>query len=340
MDWMDIFDERLKAAEALMRETNKAGVLVIQQPLICNSITVFFPRIRESISNILVFAELSESKDLEALIKKADSRFSAIVIDCDWKHATSREFLDTARKLDWSAGRFFFSDYAVWSVAAAEFIQMTLTTQRAGDAAGCLWLKGNDTLGRLLGLQLLQLGFDLAVDGDSPLLAWREFYPEQLRTVAENSQRIQALIGASAVTPCCTPAEVAALPEATVAYDVGIGCFPEATVAAMREKQFTLFRHDNRAGIATLVTRLLETNDLIHHVMGEARLGTVDVVAGGILGGNGSVVVDNISDPEYIIGVADGAGQLKVQPYSDKDQKSIAFVQQFLAKCPGEAPEA
>ena len=78
-----------------------------------------------------------------------------------------------------------------------------------------------------------------------------------------------------------------------------------------------------------MVLRLLETDHLVRHKMGLLEVKGVEIVAGGLLGGPGAIVVDSINNPEYIIGVADGCGNLKAKPTHEDDQH-VQFVQEII----------
>jgi hypothetical protein len=65
-----------------------------------------------------------------------------------------------------------------------------------------------------------------------------------------------------------------------------------------------------RAGLSGEIVNVLETYELINRIMGRTEIAGVQVVSGGVLGRRGDVVVDSITNPTRIIGIADGKGQL------------------------------
>ena len=69
----------------------------------------------------------------------------------------------------------------------------------------------------------------------------------------------------------------------------------------------------------------LETDFLINNLMGVTKINKTIVVAGGILGKENSVVVDNIKNPNYILGIADGSGKFKkeISMLNKKDIKTV-----------------
>lgn len=328
----DLFKTRMAEAEALMEKTNKCGMLVVQQAPVRDDGAVLFPRVRESISNILVFLELSDPALLGTLLAVADGRVYGMVVDVDRKHAGSDEFIAAARAAVRRSRLFTFSDYAVWADSAASFIAMAAGP---ADATGPAYVAGDDTLALLTALGLLQLGYAVRVTADSGLLAtltapgfpWRAHVAA---LGAGDAKAVRLVAGAAAKRETVGAAEAEAFADGVAAYDVGIGNFSAEAVQVFKRKGGTVYRHDNRAGISTLVTKLLETDDLQRQVMGSALLGSVKVVAGGIMGDDGAVVVDAIGAPEYVIGVADGAGRLKAEPYPEADRAAVRFVQELI----------
>jgi hypothetical protein len=66
--------------------------------------------------------------------------------------------------------------------------------------------------------------------------------------------------------------------------------------------------------------------------MGKVTIKTTEIVAGGIMGRNGAIIVDNIKDPSYVIGVADGRGRVKYDPETSQENNDYNFVQRLLKK--------
>jgi hypothetical protein len=65
-----------------------------------------------------------------------------------------------------------------------------------------------------------------------------------------------------------------------------------------------------RAALAAELTALAGARRLATELMGRAEIAGTPVVAGGMIGRRGDVVVDSISRPGRVLGVADGRGQV------------------------------
>ena len=137
------------------------------------------------------------------------------------------------------------------------------------------------------------------------------------------------LIGCAIKTPSIDDSLVARLPDNARIFDVGIGNFTPKAVARARERGLRIYRFDSRAGLSSMVLRLLETDDLVRRKMGRIEVKGVEIVAGGLLGAPGAIVVDSINDPAYLIGVADGCGNLKSE-LTTEDHENMAFVSELI----------
>jgi hypothetical protein len=118
------------------------------------------------------------------------------------------------------------------------------------------------------------------------------------------------ILGATAGEPVITPEVVNAMKKDGIIVDCGIGTIKPDAIELGRQKGIKMFRLDMRAGFAGALTSVLETDCLLNEVMGRRKEGRHYVVAGGVIGNKGDMVVDNISKPTYIIGEADGRGSV------------------------------
>ena len=64
-------------------------------------------------------------------------------------------------------------------------------------------------------------------------------------------------------------------------------------------------------------------DEILHQSYGKRDLGYCTIVGGGYFGANGDIVVDNISNPSRVFGVAAGDGTMKKElSYKDKERLS------------------
>jgi 4-hydroxy-2-oxovalerate aldolase len=101
---------------------------------------------------------------------------------------------------------------------------------------------------------------------------------------------------------------IESLPSTSLLVDAGIGSFSTDTIRNARERGISVVRTDTRAGYITEVETALITAELLSETMGAAKFDGIPVVAGGVIGERGSVIVDSIGNPSRVFGIADGNG--------------------------------
>lgn len=151
-----------------------------------------------------------------------------------------------------------------------------------------------------------------------------------LSTVAMHDTLLGACAGTDAIIGCSN--EKGIIPESMVQkmnaqgprllIDAGKGCFSPDVV---NDARYTVYRVDVSTVQQLLFSALVKTHSTFAQSTGRIVLEPegVRLVSLGLLGRYGEIVVDNIHDPTYIIGVADGKGTLvqDVTPFAEALQK-------------------
>ena len=306
----EVFSDRLAAVADFARRTNKATVLVIQQFPTPDGCRVLFPNVRESIANILSFAELGTAGDLAWVLDAAgDHEFNWIAVDCDHKLAESAAIVAFARARIAADRLLFYSDNQVWFDSGLDIVQRI----EGGVTGKRVLLCGDGPLADCFRGALQRIGATV-VDGvdlrDAELLPAIVLGTAQKRTTID-----EALVDR--------------LPADAAVYDIGIGNLTAAAAGRARARGLRLYRLDNRAGVSSAIVRLLETDFMVGRLMGHLRVKGVDIVAGGLLAPPGAVIVDDIRNPAVIFGVADGSGRFR-EPLEPADEQRVAFVRSLL----------
>ena len=301
--------DRLDDVAVLARRTNKATVLVVQQFPVVTDRGVCFPPVRESIANLMMFAELGRAEDLRAVLNCSDS-FNWVAIDCDHKLPESEAIVREAKAIVAARRLLFYSDNQVWVDSALDMVQRL----ERGLSGKAIVLCGAGPLAEALAFLLPRIGASVVIptEGDSPVTA-------------------SIVLGASQKQASVDAALIDRLPAAASVYDLGIGNLTIEAAERARARGFSLYRLDNRAGISSAIVRLLETDNMVTTLMGRVRLRDVDVVAGGLLAPAGAVIVDDIRRPTMIFGVADGAGRFKREPLAAGDREKLEYVRSMIA---------
>jgi len=330
-----LFCSRIQDTEALVEATNKSSVLVIQQFPVPTDGTTLVPHVRESISNVLAFVELGDVPILRSCLNLADGVFDIIIMDADLKLPQSAELISLTRATVGRSQLFYFCDNSVWAGAGIGIIQV-IERDLFGKQ---VLLTGNGILTTHLSLGLIQAGATVyRPDDASPrmLLTNRAAFSEveTIERIHEgfNYSNIDLVVGGAVKEQTIDRELCERVRNGIRLYDIGIGNLSEEAVLLAREKGCDVYRLDNRAGISAMVLGQMEADYLVKNVMGKVNIKSVEIVAGGIMGRSGAIIVDNIRDPGYVIGVANGRGRIKHRPETDDEQKDLDFVQRLITK--------
>jgi hypothetical protein len=121
-------------------------------------------------------------------------------------------------------------------------------------------------------------------------------------------------------------------PFQTIFVDAGLSSFSGTLVDVLYAKGSKILRIDNSAGRAAYLYREIESRRLHLERRGTFKVRGVQVVAGGHLGPRGSVIVDNISNPNHVIGVADGSGRT-IYDFKDTDfERDVLLVERYITE--------
>jgi hypothetical protein len=119
-----------------------------------------------------------------------------------------------------------------------------------------------------------------------------------------------------------------------LALDGGINNFTSGFLKGAKKKDINCYRLDVRAAFPHSVLFSTDyTRDFYHNIQGETTYKDVRLVAGGIIGNEGDIVVDRIKDPKQFVGVANGIGGLKLESaYTAKERLNIDKIKNEVFK--------
>ncbi|MGY0691408.1 hypothetical protein ACW2QC_01290 [Virgibacillus sp. FSP13] len=118
----------------------------------------------------------------------------------------------------------------------------------------------------------------------------------------------------------------------TFIIDGGISNFSQHFISQMMEHHTTITRLDVRIALPyQFISAFHYTTSFFENVYGKSELNQIPVVSGGFVGPEGTVIVDNIRQPNQIVGIADGMGGVKHNEYlTESDRRSIQDVQKTI----------
>ncbi|PKE07885.1 hypothetical protein CW676_00630 [Macrococcoides caseolyticum] len=118
----------------------------------------------------------------------------------------------------------------------------------------------------------------------------------------------------------------------TLCLDGGIGNFSKDFIAEGNEKGLDIRRVDVRMGDVILEGHIKSlTNNPFLNCIGRKEVEGIILVGGGIIGKENDVIVDNISNPKTVIGLADGFGGVKRRDcLSDIEKERIHKINEYI----------
>ncbi len=193
-----------------------------------------------------------------------------------------------------------------------------LLTQRIGDDVSDIPITifGTGNLGFKFALRLAERGAEVALTGRNAenveLLVSAmnkvipQFSPHPVKILA-SPFITKVLISAVTATGAIDSPWLDQLAPKSLCIDVGIGNFTPRFIEEAHRHHHTVMRLDVRSAGDPLP---LFPNDFFTTVAGKRTIGKHDVVAGGLIGQRGTIVVDNITQPTLMVGIANGTGGL------------------------------
>lgn len=328
---MNTLQDRLSIVRERVKKTNKQSVLIIQQHPGTDMDYLYFPPIRESISNIILFAEISNPQQAKDILDTVSGEIDRFILDIDKKRKNSADIIREVEHYPLYTKLLYYSDYDVWGAAAVDFI-----SQIEGSLSDKnVFVYGFNYLTARVIRKLLEIGANVFTDVDVkskeyPLDMYStiRFNSGCLYEASECSSDLDVIIGGEVLSPI---KNLDYNKYSRSVYDIGLGNFSREYIEGCYRHGSNIYRFDNRAGLSSVVLGLMETDYLITNNMGKVKVGQIDIVSGGVLGAEDSIVVDNAFSPEFVFGVADGKGMFKSE-LSKKNVEDLKAIKALIEK--------
>ncbi len=153
--------------------------------------------------------------------------------------------------------------------------------------------------------------------------------PKNIKTITKN---VDLLIGFTPGIPIITSQMVRMLKKNSTIIDGGTGTILKDGIDEAKKRGIKILRLDTRCGFSAAVSLMFETEKFLDQVFGNSSFKGIDIVAGGYYGKYGDIILDKISKPTQIVGIADGTGGVLQGKISSKFQKKIQIINQLLTK--------
>ncbi len=295
--------------------------------------------IQEEFEYVIGSIELDNPEQLKELIEAVDGIVDILIVDAELKPYLAQPLASLARSVARRSQVLGYKDNDVWVHSVDRQIEAMLQGIRDHQITVC----GTDNLALKLALSLIEQGAEVTLFGNSP--EQLELCAQALRQIALNqanlrieSDPVKAARGAEVLVSFerrqmlinCKMLET--ITSDSIVFDAGIGCLSSEAIAYANEHNIRIVRPDMRAVLAAELTSALGTHHIVSKLMGRGKKGGVWVVAGGLVGQYGDVVLDSISNPSKLIGVADGQGRVIYESRPEFEQALAKVENEILRK--------
>jgi len=299
-------------------KTGRTSIFTISRtPKMGLSPGVKFPFVRMNEAFVVGNAEVSTTDEGSQISRMLDGSVDFILVDIDRGVSKTARLLDRVREATKRSIVLTYHDEDAHLLSAEALVtQLVSPTQ---DFTICVC--GMECFGQQLATTLIKDGYRLVLwDANESRLSGAlssvqsnagsgiEVLPVSRLRIGE--ARLDVLIGAAIREQILDLELISCVKDGGMVIDAGVGTLTEEAVRQCQARQLPAYRVDLRAGVFAQATAAVATYRLMHRDQGRSTIAGSSVVAGGIVGLRGSIVVDSISDPTKVIGVADGTGSI------------------------------
>jgi 4-hydroxy 2-oxovalerate aldolase/long-chain acyl-CoA synthetase len=339
-------DSLAKAIEAVvtkaMTTAKKRGkqsvlnVVAALRPVLKIAVSRF---IQEEFGYVISSVEVDNPSPLEEIIESADGIVDILLVDAEVKPYLDESLFSKALLIAKQSQVVGYKDCDVWVRSVDQGIRVLLQGFWNRRITVC----GTDSLALKLALSMMEQGARVTLTGETGDRL--ELCANVLRQMAPTATNLQikkdpveaarsgeVLVAFSTQEMLISRAMVEVMARDSVVFDGGIGSIPAEVVDYCNEHGLRVFRPDMRAALAAELESIMGTRRTLRDIIGRGKLAGVPVVAGGLVGQYGEIVVDSISNPSRVVGVADGRGMVIYERRPEFEENLARVENEILRK--------
>lgn len=327
-------EQILEDIKRLAAKTDKSTGFCIGNTRKVSPTGLYFSPIRNTAKLVAGSAIVVDVKEARAITNQIDGKVDYILVDTEKKispehygkknigniERTVRETAKSSKVLTYKG-----NDLTVDSIDG--LIAQLLYTYPRGLGGKKAVIIGAGNIGAKLALKLVERGMNMTITRrdqkklETIVAALNVIKPaETVAAIAGTTDNLAAakgadlLIGLTDGEPVITAGMIEALAPGAVLVDGGKGCFMDEALKLAMQKDIPIYRADTRPGFEGHIGFVLETERIISNSLGRTEIDGVPVVSGGLLGRKDEVVIDNINNPRFVFGLANGMGDFVRNP--------------------------
>jgi 4-hydroxy-2-oxovalerate aldolase len=325
---------------AIAKKENKISIFTISFTHLDKE-ELHFPFVRKNIHSVVGNAEVNSEEQVFDIIKEVDGLVDYVFLDVS-EVKLSSDVVKKARELAHKSRILIYDDIDIWIDSICTFM---LLSQKTRDDK-VLIIGVNDDSKKVM-LRLASLSIDLTIWDEDDSKAKKteqlisELYHDSRNPVKIRSEKNLAdavsgqdfIIGMTGQKSYLTKEAIKNIGSSTIIIDGAIGSIGEPAVEAFNEKGNEVYRFDVRASLSGKILTMIEAYDLIKNIAGKKKMDGFNIVAGGVIGRKGDIIVDSINNPKAVLGVADGKGfMIKDSSLLDKYSSNMKKAQEWMMK--------
>ena len=113
--------------------------------------------------------------------------------------------------------------------------------------------------------------------------------------------------------------------------DLGKNNLTQDAIQYALDQNIEIYRTNITSAFEGFIYEAIKTDEILNNSYGKKDLDYCNIVGGGFHGRDGDIVVDNISNPNIIYGIAAGDGTLK-NKLSTKDKEKLSKLKKEISK--------
>jgi len=306
----------VKEVTSRAAKSNVKSVIVISTTLRKKTEDMVVLPLRETKFAICGAVTVYEKKAAEKIGRYVDGKVDYILVDAEQKIRNLENIVQSINSIVKKSKVLTFKNNDTTALAADSLISNLL-----GNVSGKkIAIIGSGNIGSKVALQLVERGAKVLIASSNIKKSRKiaaainilktkncksKIVPKPVSSIAKNCD---LLIGFTPGIPVIDYDMVHSMKKEGIIIDGGVGTIQTKAIRTAHERGIRILRLDIRPAFSGLVSILFETEKFQKKTIGFRNFEGIGIVAGGMYGNYGDVIVDKISNPSKILGIADGKG--------------------------------
>jgi 4-hydroxy 2-oxovalerate aldolase/long-chain acyl-CoA synthetase len=279
--------------------------------------------IQESSLFIVGSVETSYYEYIKKLLPYIDGKIDYILLDSSIKRKGDKELILSLKNDFKKTTVLLYNDLLVWANSIVSLLSNILYDLINKPIA----IYGNNRLAKYIAEQTKCLG--AVVRMFDPQKLSKSFYKQKTKLLDTFFEKCNVIISCSRYYKL-NREFIGKFRKVNIIIDAKINTLEPDVIKYANEFGMKLIRPDMRAAIAGEILHQISIYNLVKNDLGRKAINNYSIISGGLIGKEGEIVVDSISSPSRVIGVAKGNGEVIYNPEDEKYYKILQEVQLYI----------